>query len=386
MKPSLRPNNKNFSSGPCAKRPGWSTDILKNAVLGRSHRSNLGKERLNTIITKSRKLLCLPKDYFLGIVPASDTGAVEMALWSILGYRGVDLLVWERFSADWADDVKNQLKINDTRVIKSDYGKLPDLSKVDFDRDVVFAWNGTTSGVRVPDGNWISDKRLGLTICDATSAAFSIALPWNKLDVVTYSWQKVLGGEGQHGVLILSPRAISRLKIYSPPWPIPKIFRIAQNGKLNSGIFNGETINTPSMLAVEDVLDSLTWVESVGGLNGLIKRTEANFSILSDWVEGSKNFDFLASRKDCQSMTSVCLKIVAPWFRKLCLEDQVSKAKQVAVLLEEMGIAYDIASYRDAPAGLRIWGGPTVESKDLMLLCPWIDWALQEVKLTLDVD
>ena len=379
-KPVDRPINPNFSSGPCAKRPGWSSAVLDGAALGRSHRSEIGKKKLKTVIDKSREILGVPDSYLLGIVPASDTGAVEMALWSLLGCRGVDLLVWESFGAGWADDVETQLKLEDCRVIKSDYGELPDLSEIDFNRDVVFPWNGTTSGVCIPDGNWIKSERKGLTICDATSAAFAMELPWDKLDVVTYSWQKVLGSEAQHGVLVISPRAIERLEKYTPPWPLPKIFRLTKDKKLNYKLFRGETINTPSMLVVEDVLDSLEWAERIGGLNGLIKRSMTNLNVISDWLQDNNDFEFLVKNPLWRSSTSVCIKIVAKWFKELDGEKQLDVAIKLSSLLEEMDIAYDIGSYRDAPPGLRIWAGSTVDPINLKLLFPWLEWGLYQVK------
>jgi len=379
-KPVDRPINPNFSSGPCAKRPGWSSAVLDGAALGRSHRSEIGKKKLKTVIDKSREILGVPDSYLLGIVPASDTGAVEMALWSLLGCRGVDLLVWESFGAGWADDVETQLKLEDCRVIKSDYGELPDLSEVDFNHDVVFPWNGTTSGVCIPDGNWIKSERKGLTICDATSAAFAMELPWDKLDVVTYSWQKVLGSEAQHGVLVISPRAIERLEKYTPPWPLPKIFRLTKDKKLNYKLFRGETINTPSMLVVEDVLDSLEWAERIGGLNGLIKRSMTNLNVISDWLQDNNDFEFLVKNPLWRSSTSVCVKIVAKWFKELDSEKQLDVAIKLSSLLEEMDIAYDIGSYRDAPPGLRIWAGSTVDPINLKLLFPWLEWGLYQVK------
>jgi phosphoserine aminotransferase len=359
LKPDLRPANPNFSSGPCAKRPGFSLDGLSGALLGRSHRAAAPKARLTEVIERSRAILGLPGDWRLGIVPASDTGAVEMALWSLLGARGVDVLAFESFGEGWATDVMKQLRLENARVLSAPYGRLPDLASVDFSRDVVFPWNGTTSGVRVPNGDWIAPDRQGLTICDATSAAFAMRLAWDRLDVVTWSWQKVLGGEAAHGMLALSPRAVERLESHRPPWPLPKIFRLTAGGKLNEGIFKGETINTPSMLCVEDALDGLRWAEQVGGLDGLIARSEANLAVISRWVARTDWADFLAEDPDTCSCTSICLK--AP--------------KQIATLLEKEGVAYDIASYRDAPPGLRIWGGATVETADIEKLLPWLEWA-----------
>ncbi len=379
MKPVQKPARPLFSSGPCAKRPGWTIKNLENAPLGRSHRAKIGKSRLKQAIDRTASLLGLPENYRVGIVPASDTGAVEMALWSMLGARGVDMLAWESFGAGWITDVTKQLKLDDIRSLTAEYGDLPDLSQVDPARDVVFTWNGTTSGVKVPNADWISDKRAGLTICDATSAAFAMDLPWDKLDVTTFSWQKVLGGEAAHGVIILSPRAVERLENYTPPWPLPKIFRLTKGGKLIEGIFTGATINTPSMLCVEDYLDALNWAESIGGLPGLIAKSEENLAVIRDWVGRTDWVDFLASDPQTVSNTSVCLKIVAPWFTKLDVGDQAVVAKKMATLLDEEGAAFDIAAYRDAPAGLRIWAGSTVEATDLSALLPWLDWAYAQV-------
>lgn len=380
MLPEKKPASPLFSSGPCAKRPGWTIENLKNAPLGRSHRAAVGKTRLKDAIDKTHALLGLPDDYRVGIVPGSDTGAVEMALWSLLGARGVDMLAWESFGSGWITDVTKQLKLNDVRKIEAPYGELPDLTQVDPARDVVFTWNGTTSGVKVPNGDWIADNRAGLTICDATSAAFAMDLPWEKLDVTTFSWQKVMGGEGAHGIIILSPRAVERLENYSPAWPLPKIFRMTKNGKLIEGIFKGATINTPSMLCVEDYLDTLNWGEEVGGLNGLIKRSEDNLAVLKAWVDQTDWVDFLAIDPATVSNTSVCLKISADWFQSLSDEDKAAAAKKLAGLLDEHDVAYDIGAYRDAPAGLRIWAGSTIEATDLKDLTPWLDWAYGEVK------
>jgi phosphoserine aminotransferase len=379
-KPSLRPSSPNFSSGPCAKRPGWSVDQLKDAALGRSHRSKIGKAKLGEVLDRSRKLLGLPADYRIGIVPASDTGAVEMSLWSLLGSRPVEMLAWESFGSDWITDVVKQLKLPDVKSTTADYGKLPDLAKVDFSRDIVFTWNGTTSGVRVPDGSWIPDDRQGLTICDATSAAFAMHLPWDKLDVVTWSWQKVLGGEGAHGMLVLSPRAVARLESTTPAWPMPKIFRMTKGGKLDEAIFKGDTINTPSMLAVEDAIDGLRWAESVGGVDGLVKRSEANLSAIARWVGQTPWVDFLAEQPETRSCTSICLKIVDPWFTAQPEEAQAEIAKKLASSLEAEKVAFDIAAYRSAPPGLRIWGGATVENADIAALLPWLDWAYAQLK------
>ena len=379
-KPNLRPANPNFSSGPCSKRPGWSLEALSDACLGRSHRSKVGKAKLAEAIELTRTVLGVPDDYRIGIVPASDTGAVEMALWSLLGARGVDILAWESFGAGWVGDVLNQLKLDDVRRIDADYGVLPDLALTDPNRDVVFTWNGTTSGVRVPNGDWIAEDRDGLTICDATSAVFAQDLPWDKLDVTTYSWQKVLGGEAAHGMLILSPRAVQRLESYKPTWPMPKIFRLTKAGKLIEGVFRGETINTPSMLCVEDYLDALKWSADQGGLKGLMGRANANLAVLEDWVAQTDWVDFLAEEEATRSNTSVCLKIVDPWFSTLSDDDQGAAAKKIATMLETADVAYDIGAYRDAPAGLRIWAGATIEQTDMESLTPWLDWAFNEVK------
>jgi phosphoserine aminotransferase len=378
-RPDVRPANPDFSSGPCAKRPGWTLDALSGAFLGRSHRASAGKARLAEVIARSRTILGLPADWKLAIVPASDTGAVEMALWSLLGARGVDVLAFESFSEGWATDIVKQLKLADARVIAAPYGRLPDLAQIDFARDVVLAWNGTTSGVRFPDGDFISAERAGLVIADATSAAFAMALPWDKLDVVTWSWQKALGGEAAHGMLALSPRAVARLESYTPPRPLPKIFRLTKGGKLNEGIFKGETINTPSMLCVEDALDGLRWAEAIGGLPALIARSEASLAAIAAWTARSGWADFLAEVPATRSPTSICLKITAPWFAALAGEEQVKAAKRIAALLEQEGVAYDIAAYRDAPAGLRIWCGATVEPADVGALLPWLDWAHAQV-------
>ncbi|MEM7261394.1 MAG: phosphoserine transaminase [Planctomycetota bacterium] len=379
MKPSTSPNNPCFSSGPCAKRPGWTPAALEDACLGRSHRSKAGRAKLGECIDRTKSLLGVPADYRLGIVPASDTGAVEMAMWSMLGERPVDVLGWESFGKGWITDVVQQLKL-DARPIEADYGTLPDLGSVDFTRDVVFTFNGTTSGVRVPDGDWIPSDRGGLTICDATSAVFSMDLDWPKLDVVTFSWQKVLGGEAQHGVLVLSPRAVERLESYTPPWPMPKIFRMTKKGKLNEKIFVGDTINTPSMLCVEDALDSLRWGESIGGLSAMIERSAANLRAVEAWVDRTEWIDFLAQNSASRSSTSICLVVSDPWFTEKSGEEQKSIAKAVAGLLETEKVAYDINAYRDAPAGFRIWGGSTVETSDLEALFPWIEWAYDAVK------
>lgn len=379
-KPTVAPRRPEFSSGPCAKRPGWSVDALKDAQLGRSHRAKPGKAKLKYAIDKTREILGVPADYRIGIVPASDTGAVEMALWSLLGARPVDMLAWESFGAGWVTDVAKQLKLEKVRVFDAPYGELPDLDAVDPDHDVVFTWNGTTSGVKVPAADWIADDRKGLTICDATSAAFAMDLPFEKLDVVTYSWQKVLGGEAAHGMLILSPRAVERLENYTPAWPLPKIFRLTKGGKLIEGIFVGETINTPSMLCVEDYIDALEWADGIGGLKGLIAKSEANLKVLADWVKKTDWVDFLAADVATRSNTSVCLKVVDPWFAALDADAQAGVPKKLAALLDEEGVAFDIGAYRDAPPGLRIWAGATVEAEDLSALTAWLDWAYAEVK------
>lgn len=378
MKPTTRPRNPRFGSGPTTKRPGWSASNLNGEALGRSHRAAIGKGRLNEVLERSRSLLGVPEDYLMAIVPASDTGAFEMAMWNLLGARGVDVLVWESFGAGWATDIEKQLKLDGVRTLKADYGLLPDLAEVDPDHDVVFTWNGTTSGVRVPDGRWISDDRKGLTLCDATSAAFAMNLPWDKLDVVTWSWQKVLGGEAQHGIIVLSPRAVERLKTYTPPWPLPKIFRLTKGGALIDGVFKGETINTPSMLAVEDALDGLRWADEIGGLSALIGRTEANFEAIEHWALETEWVDFLADELSTRSTTSICLQIVDPLITALTRDSQSTLIKDMTGRLAEEAVAYDIAGYRDAPPGLRIWGGATVETSDISALLPWLDWAFDE--------
>jgi phosphoserine aminotransferase len=374
-KPDRRPQIPHFSSGPCAKRPGWSVEALQRAAVARSHRSQDGRAKLAEVIERSRNLLGLPADYRLGIVPGSDTGAVELALWSLLGPRGVDLLAWETFGKGWVADVVGQLKLADVRRFEADYGDLPDLGRIDAARDIVFTWNGTTSGVRVPNGDWIPADRDGLTICDATSAVFAMDLPWDKLDVVTWSWQKVLGGEAAHGMIALGPRAVARLESHVPAWPLPKLFQLTRAGKLVEGIFRGDTINTPSLLCVEDALDGLCWAESIGGLPALIGRSEANLDAVAQWVGASNWIAFLARDPAARSCTSICLKLIDPWFAGLDAKSQVGVAGRIAALLEEMGVAYDIGGYRDAPPGLRLWGGATVETADLAALCPWLDWA-----------
>lgn len=369
-RPTRKPQIPNFSSGPCAKRPGYDVARLDLSALGRSHRSSLGKQLLGAACSETARILGLPAGYRVGIVPASDTGAVEMVLWSMLGARDVDMLAWESFGAGWVTDVVKQLKLKDVTRHEADYGELPDLGMVNFDHDVVFTWNGTTSGVRVPDGDWIADDRAGLTICDATSAVFAMELPWHKLDVVTYSWQKVLGGEGAHGMLILSPRAVERLESYSPPWPLPKIFRMTSGGKLSEGIFQGDTINTPSMLCVADYLDALAWCERVGGVPGTIARSTANLKAIEDFVAAHPWISFLARRPETRSNTSVCLSLDLP----------AEQVKALVKLLEKEAVAYDIGSYKDAPPGIRIWCGATVETADVQALLPWLAWAYEQVK------
>ena len=380
MKPLVRPQNPHFSSGPCAKRPGWSLDALHGALLGRSHRAKPGRAKIDEVVERSRVLLGIPRDYRVGIVPASDTGAIEMAMWSLLGARGVDVLTWESFGEGWATDVAKQLKIADLRLISAEYGVLPDLGKVDGDRDVVFTWNGTTSGVCVPNGDWIKSDRQGLTLCDATSAAFAMELPWDKLDVVTWSWQKALGGEAAHGMLVLSPRTVQRLETYTPPWPLPKIFRLTSKGKFNEGIFKGETINTPSLLAIEDAIDGLKWAESVGGRPALIARAKGNLAAIAQWVERTPWIDFLAQEPAIRSWTSVCLKLVDDWFQRLPVDAQRAAVKRLEALVDAEGAGCDIAGHRDAPPGLRIWCGSTVERGDVEALLPWLDWAYGEVR------
>ena len=378
MKPSVKPQRPQFSSGPCAKRPGWSLETLAGALLGRSHRAKAPKQRLQAVIDRSRALLGMPADWKLGIVPASDTGALEMAMWSLLGERPVDVLAWESFGQEWVTDITKQLKL-DARVLAAGYGDLPDLASVDFARDVVFTWNGTTSGVRVPDADWIRADRAGLVLCDATSAVFAMDVAWDKLDVVTWSWQKVLGGEAAHGMLALSPRAVERLESFVPPRPLPKIFRLTKKGKLDASIFEGSTINTPSMLCVEDAIDGLAWAEGAGGLAGLIARSESNLAVVRDWVERTSGVDFLARDPATRSCTSICLQVADPGFASQAPDAQKKVLGALVALLEQEGVAYDIASYRDAPPGLRIWGGATIERADLEALLPWLDWGWGEV-------
>ena len=378
--PPVRPSVPHFSSGPCAKRPGWSLQTLTDAVLGRSHRSRIGKAKLKRAIDLTREVLEVPAAHRVGIVPASDTGAVEMALWSLLGARPVTMLAWESFGEGWVTDVAKQLKLKDVTILKAGYGELPDLSKVDPATDVVFTWNGTTSGVRVPNADWIAADRQGLSICDATSACFAQALDFAKLDVVTFSWQKVLGGEGAHGMLILSPRAVDRLTSYTPPWPLPKIFRLTNNGKLIEGVFEGETVNTPSMLCVEDYLDTLMWAKSLGGLKALIARADANAKVIAEWVARTPWIDFLSKDPATRSNTSVCLKVVDPAVTALAPEAQAAFVKTLAAALEKENVAYDIDAYRDAPPGLRVWCGSTVEASDVEALTQWLDWAFARTK------
>ena len=375
--PRTRPKRPEFSSGPCAKRPGWSLDVLNDALLGQSHRSTNGKAKLKAVIDESHALLGLPSDYVLAVVPASDTGALEMALWSLLGARGVDVLAWENFGRTWAVDAEKHLKLEDLRLFEAPYGELPDLSSADCDRDVVFTWNGTTSGVRVPNGDWISANRAGLTICDATSAVFCMDLSWEKLDVVTWSWQKALGGEAAHGMIALSPRAIARLQSYTPAWPLPKLFRLTKGGKLNEGIFRGETINTPSMLCVEDALDGLAWARSIGGASALQARCERSLEMVADWVERTAWVDFLAREPATRSCTSICLEITKA--SGLSEDARAAAPARLSDLLAAEGIAFDIKGHREAPPHLRIWGGPTVDPEDVEALLPWLDWAFDEI-------
>jgi phosphoserine aminotransferase len=382
-KPVLRPKNPRFSSGPCTKRPGWSVEALKGALLGRNHRQPETLARLELALKRTRALLKLPRDYRVAIVPASDTGAVEMALWSLLGPRGVDVLAWDAFSSNWVTDIVEQLKLSDVRALVAPHGELPDLAQVESDRDVVFAWNGTTSGVRVPNADWIAADRKGLTICDATSAVFAQAIDWQKLDAATFSWQKVLGGEAQHGMLILSPRAVERLESYTPPWPLPKLFRMTRAGKLKAELFEGSTINTPSMLCLQDYLDALDWVESVGGVAGTIARSDANAAVIAEWVSRTAWVELLARVPKTRSNTSVCLKIVDPEVLALPPEMRDAFPGKMAALLDVENVAKDIAAYRDAPPGLRIWTGATVERSDVEALMPWLDWAFAEAKRAL---
>ncbi len=380
MKPTISPSNPCFSSGPTSKRPGWSVTGLSLDSVGRSHRAKGPKARIQKVIDESRSILGIPDDYLLGIVPASDTGAFEMAMWSMLGQRGVDIFCWESFGQGWLSDIKNQLKLTDVRAFDAPYGEIPDLSQADPKRDIIFTWNGTTSGVKVPDANWISAQRTGLVLCDATSAVFAMELDWPKLDVVTWSWQKVLGGEAAHGMLALSPRAVERLESYSPSWPLPKIFRLTKGGKLIKDIFEAATINTPSMIAVEDQLDSLAWARDCGGLKAMIQRSQDNLAVIKTWVDNSAWADFLALDEKTLSSTSICLKITDAWFTEKPVDEQKNIIKQIVSLLDKEGVAYDVGGYRDAPPGIRIWGGSTVESDDIKKLMPWLDWAYAQQK------
>ncbi|HEX5998600.1 MAG TPA: phosphoserine transaminase [Hyphomicrobiaceae bacterium] len=379
-KPAQKPANINFSSGPCAKRPGWSLEALSNAFLGRSHRAKEGKARLKRAIEETKAMLGLPAGYVCAVVPASDTGAFEMAMWTMLGERGVDALAWESFGEGWVTDVSKQLKLKDLRLLKAEYGKLPNLAEVDFNRDVLFTWNGTTSGVRVPNGDWIAADRAGLTFADATSAVFAQDIPWHKIDVATFSWQKALGSEAAHGMLILAPRAIARLESYTPAWPLPKVFRLTKGGKFMAGVFEGETINTPSMLCVEDYLDALAWARSVGGLAGLQARADANSNVLYDWAAKTPWLEPLPVDPATRSNTSVCLKVVDPAVAALPVDAQRAFVKQVEAILDKEGAAHDIAGHRDAPPHLRIWCGSTIEATDLAILTGWLDWAFAEAK------
>ena len=379
-KPITKPNNPNFSSGPCAKRPGWDIQNLKTNSLGRSHRAKLPKQRLAEVINLSKELLNIPSDYKVGIIAGSDTGAIESAMWSLLGKTGVEVLAWESFGSDWVKDIKEQLKIKNLTIHQSDYGDLPDFQKINFDNDIVFNWNGTTSGVCLPNADWISDNRKGLTICDATSAVFAMDMDWHKLDVITWSWQKVLGGEAAHGMIALSPKALERLSEYQPTWPIPKIFRLANNMKVIEGIFKGETINTPSMLCVEDAIDALNWIQSIGGSKGSIDKSQSNLQVVKTWVESKDWIDFLAKDSSTLSSTSICLKITDSWFLELPEDQQQLKIKEINSLLDKEQVAFDINAYRTAPPGFRIWGGATVESSDIETLLPWIEWGYQSIK------
>jgi phosphoserine aminotransferase len=386
QKPDMRPANPNFSSGPCSKRPGWHPDVLSDAFLGRSHRHAIGKAKIKEVITRTRSVLGIPDDYRIGIVPASDTGAVEMAMWSLLGPRGVEVLAWESFGAQWAVDVKSHLGLKDVKLTDAPYGELPDLNAVDFSRDVIFTWNGTTGGVRVPNGDWIPDDREGLTIVDGTSAVYAMDIPWEKTDVVTWSWQKAMGGEAAHGMLVLSPRAFERIENYDPPWPLPKIFRMKKKGKLMEDVFEGVTINTPSMLCIEDALDGLKWAEREGNVKGLLERVTANYSALSAWVEGADWIDFICADSAARSTTSVVLVVTDPWFTGLDEDQQRAGIKKLTGLLEKENAGLDVGSHRDAPPGLRIWCGATVEADDLAKLGPWLDWAFASVKSELQGD
>lgn len=379
-KPDTRPANPNFSSGPCSKRPGWSLQALDGAFLGRSHRHKIGKQRLKEVINRTRAILGIPDGYRVGIVPASDTGAIEMAMWSVLGPRGVEVLAWESFGSQWAQDIEKQLRFDDVTVRSAPYGELPDLSEVDFTKDVIFTWNGTTGGVRVPNGDWIPADREGLTIADATSATFAMDIPWDKVDIATWSWQKAMGGEAAHGMLVLSPRAVERMESYTPPWPMPKVFRMTKGGKLNEDIFEGVTINTPSMLCVEDAIDGLKWAESIGGLPALLDRVTANNSALDAWVQRADWIDYICADPAARSTTSVVLVVTADWFQALDEAAQRDAIKRLTGILEDEGVGYDIGSHKDAPPGLRIWCGATVETSDLAALGPWMDWAFDKLK------
>ena len=379
-KPTTKPKNPNFSSGPCAKRPGWNIQNLKTDSLGRSHRAKLPKQRLVEVINLSKQLLKIPADYKVGIIAGSDTGAIEAAMWSLLGKTGVEVLAWESFGSDWVKDIKEQLKIKNLTIHQSDYGDLPDFQKINFDNDIVFNWNGTTSGVCLPNADWITDNRKGLTICDATSAVFAMEMDWHKLDVITWSWQKVLGGEAAHGMIALSPKSLERLSEYQPTWPIPKIFRLANNKKVIEGIFKGETINTPSMLCVEDAIDALNWIQSIGGSKGSIDKSQSNLQVVKTWIESKDWIDFLAKDSSTLSSTSICLKITDPWFLGLSVDQQQLKIKEINSLLDKEQVAFDINAYRTAPPGFRIWGGATVESFDIETLLPWIEWGYQSIK------
>jgi len=379
-KPTTKPKNPNFSSGPCAKRPGWDIKNLKTDSLGRSHRAKLPKQRLAEVINLSKELLNIPSDYKVGIIAGSDTGAIEAAMWSLLGKTGVEVLAWESFGSDWVKDIKEQLKIKNLTIHQSDYGDLPDFQKINFDNDIVFNWNGTTSGVCLPNADWITDNRKGLTICDATSAVFAMEMDWHKLDVITWSWQKVLGGEAAHGMIALSPKSLERLSEYQPTWPIPKIFRLANNKKVIEGIFKGETINTPSMLCVEDAIDALNWIQSIGGSKGSIDKSQSNLQVVKTWIESKDWIDFLAKDSSTLSSTSICLKITDPWFLGLSADQQQLKIKEINSFLDKEQVAFDINAYRTAPPGFRIWGGATVESSDIETLLPWIEWGYQSIK------
>ena len=384
-RPLVKPIRPEFSSGPCAKRPGWSLNILKESSLGRSHRHKVCKNKLTEVIDLTKSILKVPDDYLVGIVPGSDTGAIEIAMWNLLGLKPVTMLVWDSFGADWAKDIQLELKLKDLDIIKEDYGKLPNLNSFDFNGDIVFNWNGTTAGVRVPNGDWIKNSRDGLTICDATSAAFAMDIDWSKLDVGTFSWQKSLGGEAGHGMIILSPKAVDRINTYNPNWPIPKLFQLKKNNKINLDIFSGSTINTPSMMCVEDFLDVLIWSEEIGGVEELIRRSEDNLNIIKDWVSSSTWANFLCEDLNNLSNTSICLKLIDSKLNTKSIETKNLIEKNIIKLLEENNVAFDIGSYRSAPPGLRIWGGPTVENDDIKKLLPWLDWAYDKSLSDLDI-